>query len=159
MNKTLLPHVEIFTDGACRGNPGPGGWGVVLRYQNNDQYLHGGEDHTTNNRMELLAVIKALAALPEAYQATITTDSQYVHKGITEWVKNWKKRDWRTSDNKPVKNKDLWQALDHEIARHDIKWHWVRGHNGHIENELADELANKGLEEQMKTKLLNTTKN
>lgn len=153
MTHRALPYVEIFTDGACRGNPGPGGWGAILRFEKNEQYLHGSEPHTTNNRMELLAVIKALNALSQSYQILITTDSQYVHKGITQWLVSWKKRGWRTSDNKPVKNQDLWQTLEQALSHHQVSWHWVRGHNGHPENELADQLANKAIDELLMIKL------
>lgn len=141
------PFVEIFTDGACRGNPGPGGWGVLLRYNDKTKKMHGGEKHTTNNRMELMAAIKALAALKVPCHIKLTTDSQYVRRGITEWMPNWKKKDWKTSNKKPVKNVDLWQQLDHEVSRHEISWHWVKGHSGHPENEIADELANRGIDE------------
>lgn len=142
--------VEIFTDGACRGNPGPGGWGAVLRYGGREKHLHGGEAHTTNNRMELLAAIMALATLTRPCHINVTTDSEYVRKGITEWLPGWKKRGWRGASNKPIKNQDLWQRLDTEVQRHTISWHWVKGHNGHPENELADALANKGVDEVMK---------
>lgn len=137
--------VEIFTDGACKGNPGPGGWGAFLRFGEHEKKLCGGEVLTTNNRMELTAAIEGLAALKRASQVDLTTDSQYVRKGITEWMPNWKKRNWRTAAKKPVKNVDLWQALDKESARHQINWHWIKGHSGHPENELADQLANDGV--------------
>lgn len=143
--------VEIYTDGACRGNPGPGGWGAVLRYKGVEKQLYGSEDHTTNNRMELLAAISALETLSRDCQVALTTDSQYVMKGITEWIKNWKRRGWMTAEKKPVKNVDLWQRLDQAVSRHQVTWHWVRGHNGHPENELADQLANKAIDE-MQTK-------
>ena len=139
--------VEIFTDGACKGNPGPGGWGAVLRYKGVEKQLFGGEADTTNNRMELLAVINALRSLKRHCRVRITTDSQYVKNGITEWMPNWKRRGWKTADKKPVKNQDLWQDLDAEVAKQDVEWAWVRGHSGHPENELADELANRGVEE------------
>ena len=139
--------VELFTDGACKGNPGPGGWGVLLRSEKSEKQLYGGEFMTTNNRMELLAVIKGLEALKNPCQVTITTDSKYVHDGISIWLINWKKRGWKTSNNKPVKNIDLWQELEKQIERHQVSWQWVRGHNGHKENELADQLANQGVEE------------
>jgi len=142
--------VEIFTDGACRGNPGPGGWGVVLRYKGKEKTLHGGETLTTNNRMELMAAIAALEALKRPSKVVLTTDSQYVKKGITEWMKDWKRRGWKTAGRKPVKNVDLWQRLDEVVARHEVKWHWVRGHTGHPENERADALANRGIDELQK---------
>jgi ribonuclease HI len=142
--------VEIWTDGACRGNPGPGGWGAILRAQGKEKQLCGGEAHTTNNRMEMTAAIQALSALKRPCQVTLTTDSQYVMKGIKEWLPNWKKRNWRTADNKPVKNADLWQQLDALCGQHAVKWAWVRGHVGHPENELADQLANRGIDELKK---------
>lgn len=138
--------VEIFTDGACRGNPGPGGWGALLRYGDKTRELCGAEKDTTNNRMELMAAIQALAALKGPCHVDLTTDSQYVRNGIMTWMHNWKKRGWKTSNKKPVKNKDLWEALDAETHRHDIVWHWVKGHSGHIENERADELANEAID-------------
>ena len=140
-------HVEIFTDGACRGNPGPGGWGAVLRYNGTVKELYGGERLTTNNRMEMMAVISALRALTRRCDVVLTTDSQYVKNGIQQWMSNWKKRGWRTSDRKPVKNQDLWMLLDELVAQHDVQWHWVRGHSGHEENEWADALANRGIDE------------
>ena len=140
--------VEIFTDGACRGNPGPGGWGVLLRYQGHEKELFGGEQETTNNRMELRAVIEGLRALTRPSRVRVTTDSQYVRNGITRWIHNWKRNGWKTSARKPVKNDDLWRALDREVARHDIEWTWVRGHSGHPENERADQLANRGIDER-----------
>jgi ribonuclease HI len=143
MNKKI----EIFTDGACRGNPGPGGWGAVLRYDDTEKELYGGEKDTTNNRMELMAAIQALESLKRPCQVALTTDSQYVRNGITQWMDNWKKRNWKTSGNKPVKNQDLWQRLDAATQGHDIEWHWVRGHTGHPENERADQLANRGIDE------------
>ena len=139
--------VDVFTDGACRGNPGPGGWGAVLRYKGKEKELHGGEPHTTNNRMELTAAIVALESLARPCKVSLTTDSQYVRQGITQWLVNWKKRGWKTADRKPVKNVDLWQRLDAAAARHDVQWHWVRGHTGHPENERADALANRGIDE------------
>jgi ribonuclease HI len=144
---SAIKHVEIFTDGACRGNPGRGGWGAVLRYGGRERTLHGGERHTTNNRMELLAAIEGLAALKEACQVTLTTDSEYVRQGITKWLAGWKARGWRTASKAPVKNQDLWRRLDIEAARHQISWCWVKGHAGHPENELADALANRGIDE------------
>ncbi len=135
--------VEIFTDGACKGNPGPGGWGALLRYKGVEKELCGGERDTTNNRMELTAVIRALEALKRPSRIRITTDSQYVKKGITEWIEGWKRRGWKTASKQPVKNADLWRELDGLAAKHDIQWAWVRGHNGHPGNERADELANR----------------
>ncbi len=142
-----MKDIEIFTDGACRGNPGPGGWGVLLRYKGKEKQLYGGEAHTTNNRMELLAAIRGLEAVREACQVDLTSDSQYVRKGITEWLQGWKAKGWKTAAKKPVKNKDLWLLLDAQAQRHQVNWHWVKGHSGHRENEIADELANKGIEE------------
>ena len=139
--------MEIFTDGACRGNPGPGGWGAILRYDGQDKELYGGERETTNNRMELMAAIMALESLNRACQVRLTTDSEYVKKGISEWMHAWKRRGWRTADKKPVKNKDLWLRLDAAVQQHEIEWHWVRGHSGHPENERADQLANQGIDE------------
>ena len=139
--------VEIYTDGACRGNPGPGGWGALLRYGDVDKQLYGGEHLTTNNRMELKAVIEALSALSKPCKVTLTSDSTYVLKGISEWLPNWKKRGWRTAGKKPVKNGDLWKTLDDLVEMHEIEWHWVKGHSGHIENELVDQLANRGIDE------------
>jgi ribonuclease HI len=137
----------MFTDGACRGNPGPGGWGVLLRYGEVEKTLYGGEQHTTNNRMELMAVIKGLEALKKPCKLKITTDSKYVLGGITEWMPNWKKRNWKTASKKPVQNVDLWQQLDALVSQHEIEWDWVKGHSGHPENDLADELANRGIDE------------
>jgi ribonuclease HI len=137
--------VDIFTDGACRGNPGPGGWGAILRADGKEKELWGGEADTTNNRMELTAVIRALEALKRPSRLRVYTDSQYVQKGISEWVHSWKRRGWRTADKKPVKNVDLWTRLDELAALHDIEWHWVKGHAGHLENERADRLANRGI--------------
>lgn len=139
--------VEIFTDGACRGNPGPGGWGALLRSGSHEKSLCGGERNTTNNRMELMAAIKGLESLTEACEVVLTTDSQYVRKGITEWLRNWKKNGWKTAAKKPVKNADLWQALDVASQQHKIDWQWVKGHSGHRENEIADTLANRGIDE------------
>ena len=144
--KQQLALLEIFTDGACRGNPGPGGWGVILRYKKSEKHLSGSETLTTNNRMELTAVIKALTALNKSCDIKITTDSQYVRKGITEWITQWKKHNWKTSNKKPVKNLDLWQQLDTLAKQHKISWHWVKGHSGHKENELADQLANQAID-------------
>jgi ribonuclease HI len=145
--------VEIYTDGACRGNPGPGGWGAILRSGDHERELKGAEPLTTNNRMELTAAIQALAALKRGCDVVLYTDSQYVRKGILEWMPQWKLRDWRTADKKPVKNVDLWQALEREIARHKIEWHWVKGHAGIPGNEHADRLANEAIDE-MKSGLL-----
>ncbi len=141
-----MKKVEIFTDGACKGNPGPGGWGVILRSGKHEKELYGGATETTNNRMELMAAIEGLAALTESCQVSVTTDSKYVRDGITEWLANWKQRGWKTANKQPVKNADLWQRLDAEVQRHNVTWHWVKGHNGHVENERADVLANKGIE-------------
>src|SRR5688572_5517924 len=136
------PHtVELFTDGACLGNPGPGGWAALLRYKGSEKELAGGEALTTNNRMELMAVIEGLKSLTRACTVTVFTDSQYVQKGITEWIHSWKRKGWKTADKKPVKNADLWQALDEARLRHAVTWTWVRGHAGHIENERVDVLA------------------
>jgi ribonuclease HI len=139
--------VEIYTDGACRGNPGVGGWGVLLRFRDRELELFGGEPATTNNRMELTAAIRALEALKRRCEVALYTDSQYVRQGITTWLADWKRRDWRTADRKPVKNQDLWRQLDALAAKHDVTWHWVRGHTGHPENERADQLANRGIDE------------
>lgn len=140
--------IEIFTDGACKGNPGPGGWGVLLRLGEHQKTLYGGELQTTNNRMELMAAIRGLQALKKApAHVMLTTDSQYVMKGIREWLPNWKKRDWKTASRQPVKNADLWRELDELVSQHHVDWRWVKGHSGHPENELADELANLGVEQ------------
>lgn len=139
--------VEIYTDGACKGNPGPGGWGAVLRYGDAEKQLYGGEPDTTNNRMELMAAIRALELLNRPCNVILTTDSQYVRQGITEWIAGWKRKGWKTAANKPVKNADLWQRLDAATQQHKIDWRWVKGHSGHPENELADQLANRGAEE------------
>jgi len=139
--------IEIYTDGACRGNPGPGGWGALLMMGEHEKELSGAELLTTNNRMELTAVIKALEALKRPVVARIYTDSQYVRRGITEWLSAWKARNWRTADKKPVKNQDLWERLDALVTGHDIEWHWVKGHSGHDGNERADALANRGIDE------------
>ena len=137
--------MRIYADGACKGNPGPGGWGALLQFGARERELFGGEPDTTNNRMELTAVIRALEALKHHCQVEIYTDSQYVQKGISEWMPGWKRRGWRTADRKPVKNQDLWRRLDELAALHNIRWHWVRGHAGHPENERADGLANRGV--------------
>jgi ribonuclease HI len=139
--------VDIYTDGACSGNPGPGGWGAILRYNGTEREISGGEADTTNNRMELMAAIRALEALTRPVTARVHTDSTYVKDGITKWMDQWKARGWRTAAKKPVKNVDLWQRLDQAAGRHDVSWHWVRGHTGHPENERADELARRGLAE------------
>lgn len=141
-----MKHVLIYTDGACRGNPGPGGWGVLLRFGQREKILSGAETNTTNNRMEMLAAIQALKALTEPCKIDLFTDSQYLHKGITEWLSSWKKRGWKTANKKMVKNADLWQALEAETARHQVSWHWLKGHNGHPENELADSIANEAID-------------
>jgi ribonuclease HI len=139
--------VEIWTDGACKGNPGPGGWGALLKMGAVEKTLHGGEPLTTNNRMEMLAVIEALGALKRPCKVLLHVDSQYVMKGMTEWIHGWKQRGWRTADKKPVKNADLWQRMDEEVAKHSITWKWVKGHAGDPGNERADLLANRGVEE------------
>ena len=138
--------VEVYADGACKGNPGPGGWGVLMRTAGKERELHGGEPATTNNRMELTAVIRALESLPRGRRVRLYTDSQYVQKGMTEWISSWKLRGWRTADRKPVKNEDLWRQLDEAARHHKVEWHWVKGHAGHPGNERADALANKGVE-------------
>ena len=135
------PTVEIFTDGSCKGNPGPGGWGAVLRWNHEERELSGGDVETTNNRMELLAAIESLNALKKPCKVHLTTDSVYVRDGITKWIHGWKKNGWKTAAKKPVKNADLWQALEDATRRHNVEWHWVKGHAGHPENERADELA------------------
>ncbi|MGV6827525.1 MAG: ribonuclease HI [bacterium] len=147
--------VELFTDGACKGNPGPGGWGVLLRYKGVEKELFGGEQDTTNNRMELLAVIQGLRVLKRHCDVHVVTDSQYVKNGITTWIRNWRRNGWKTSQKKPVKNEDLWRALDDLVSQHNVEWGWVKGHSGHPENERADELANRGIE-QMNAAPLNT---
>lgn len=139
--------VEIHTDGACRGNPGPGGWGAVLRAEGVERELWGGETATTNNRMELTAAIRALEALKTRCMVQAYTDSEYVRRGISEWLGDWKRRGWKTADRKPVKNEDLWRQLDDLVSRHDVRWYWVKGHSGNRDNERADALANKGLDE------------
>jgi ribonuclease HI len=144
-----ITETEIFTDGACRGNPGPGGWGVLLRHNGHEKTLYGAEAETTNNRMELMAAIQALESLTRPCRVRLTTDSQYVQKGIQEWLAGWKQRGWKTAARKPVKNVDLWKRLDAATSDHDITWHWVRGHSGHPENELADTLANQAIDEML----------
>lgn len=145
----ILKKIKVYTDGACRGNPGPGGWGALLVYEGNEKTLKGSESNTTNNRMELLAAIEAIRSIKEPCEIELTTDSQYVRKGITEWIAGWKRRGWMTAAKKPVKNKDLWLALDEEVASHSVEWHWVKGHSGHPENERADELANEAIDEML----------
>lgn len=142
MNDTI----EVFTDGACRGNPGPGGWGALLRYQGKERELSGYDSITTNNRMEMSAAIEALASLTRPCSVEISTDSQYLRNGITQWIHAWKRRGWRTADNKPVKNQDLWERLDALTQQHQVTWHWVKGHNGHVENERVDQLANQAID-------------
>jgi|TARA_R110002073_G_scaffold25832_1_gene85103 ribonuclease HI len=148
-----LKQVEIFTDGACRGNPGPGGWGAILRYGDHERELFGGEPETTNNRMEMTAALKALESLSEPCVVDLTTDSEYLRKGMTEWMAGWKARNWKTASRQPVKNADIWKALEQAVIRHKIRWHWVKGHSGHVENDRADELANRGIDELMGTKV------
>lgn len=142
-----MKDVEIFTDGACRGNPGPGGWGALLRFNGTEKELYGGDADTTNNRMELQAAIEGLKVLKESCVVTLTTDSIYVKNGITTWMDNWKRKNWKTAARKPVKNADLWRALDEQNQRHKVDWQWVKGHSGHRENEIADQLANRGIDE------------
>lgn len=142
--------IHIYSDGACRGNPGPGGWGTLLKYNGTEKELYGAEEETTNNRMELMGAIMGLEALTrENCDVVLTTDSQYVMKGITEWMDNWKSRNWKTASKKPVKNQDLWQRLDEACQKHQIEWQWVKGHSGHDENERVDALANKAIDEQL----------
>ena len=141
----MTKHVEIYTDGACSGNPGPGGWGVLMRYNGHEKEMCGGEDETTNNRMEMMAVIKALEALKKASVVKLYTDSKYVMQGITEWMDGWKAKNWKTASKKPVKNKDLWVQIDDLVSQHNIEFIWVKGHAGHPENERADELARQGI--------------
>ncbi len=144
-----MKDVQIFTDGACRGNPGPGGWGAVLIYGDNEKELYGGVADTTNNRMELQAAIEGLTALTEKCKVALTTDSQYVRQGITQWMAKWKQNGWKTAAKKPVKNVELWQELDAAVQQHDVEWHWVKGHSGHPRNEQADQLANRGIDEML----------
>jgi ribonuclease HI len=141
--------VEIFTDGACRGNPGPGGWAAVLRSAGNEKIIKGAVMDTTNNRMELMAAIEGISAVKKTSRVSLTTDSQYVRQGITQWINGWKRNGWRTASRQPVKNKDLWQQLDAALADHTVEWHWVKGHSGHPENELADQAANDAIDELM----------
>ena len=140
--------VIVFTDGGCRGNPGPGGWGALLRFGDHEKEIYGYEEETTNNRMELMAAIRSLELLSRECSVVLTTDSQYVRQGITEWMDGWKKRGWKTAAKKPVKNKDLWQRLDEAVKQHDIDWQWVKGHSGHEGNERADDLANRAMDEK-----------
>lgn len=142
----MTAHVEIFTDGACRGNPGPGGWAALLRYNDQEKLVSGAEPETTNNRMELLAAIEALAQLKRSSKVVLTTDSQYLRLGIQQWLANWKRNGWRTAAKKPVKNRDLWERLDVLAERHDVEWHWVKGHSGHPENERVDQAANDAID-------------
>ncbi len=142
-----MDKVSIFTDGACRGNPGPGGWGAILRYGEHEKELHGAERETTNNRMELMAAIQAFESLKRPCDVTLTTDSQYLRQGITEWIAKWKRNGWKTADRKPVKNQNLWVRLDEAVQRHKVHWKWIKGHSGHPENERADQLANKAIDE------------
>jgi len=144
-----VDRVEIFTDGACRGNPGPGGWGAILRFGDHEKEIYGGERDTTNNRMELMGAIAALEALKRPCEVALTTDSTYVQKGISEWLPQWKKRGWKTADKKPVKNQDLWQRLEAALRGHRVSWHWIKGHSGHEENERADQLANRAIDEML----------
>lgn len=142
-----MKKVALFTDGACRGNPGPGGWGVLLRYGKVEKELCGAEENTTNNRMELMAAIQGLSALKQQCEVDVTTDSHYVRNGVTKWIHDWKKRNWKTADKKPVKNQDLWERLDALTQQHHVTWHWVKGHSGHPENDIADQLANRAIDE------------
>jgi ribonuclease HI len=144
-----MKRVELFTDGACRGNPGPGGWGALLTHAGRERELYGAEADTTNNRMELQAAIEGLAALSERCEVALTTDSTYVMKGITEWLPNWKRRNWKTASKKPVANADLWRLLEEQTQRHSVAWHWVKGHSGHPGNERADALANRAIDEML----------
>ncbi len=146
-----MKQVLIHTDGACRGNPGPGGWGAVLQYNGSEKPLKGAEAGTTNNRMELMAAIQALEALKEPCQVVLVTDSNYLRQGITQWLPDWKRRGWRTADKKPVKNTDLWQRLESAAERHQVEWRWVRGHSGDLGNEAADRLANEAIDDMLST--------
>ena len=145
-----MKKILIFTDGACRGNPGPGGWGALLRYNQHEKKLYGAESHTTNNRMELTAAIKALENVQEFCHIELTTDSEYLRKGITEWIHKWKKNQWKTTNKGLVKNRDLWQTLDALVQQHKITWHWIKGHSNHPENDLADALANQAIDDLLK---------
>lgn len=144
-----MDNVEIHTDGACRGNPGPGGWGAILRAGANEKEIYGGETLTTNNRMELMAAIQALESLKRPCRVILVTDSQYVRQGITQWLAQWKRRNWLTADKKPVKNIELWQRLEQAAARHQVEWRWIKGHAGHVDNERADALANRAIDEML----------
>ncbi len=144
-----MDEVEIFTDGACKGNPGPGGWGVLLRYKGKEKTLKGAEADTTNNRMELTAALEALRSLKRPCKVNLTTDSQYVRKGITEWIHGWKRKGWKNASKQPVKNADLWKELDAISHQHEVHWHWVKGHSGHRENEIVDQLANDAISEML----------
>lgn len=146
----MSDQIHIYTDGACKGNPGPGGWGALLQYKGRELELFGGEDGTTNNRMELRAVIEGLSALKRRSNVLLVTDSKYVMQGMQQWLANWKKRGWKTANKQPVKNQDLWQQLDALVQQHDVQWQWVAGHTGHPGNERADDLANRGVEEVRK---------
>jgi ribonuclease HI len=148
-NQTLSEAVEIFTDGACRGNPGPGGWAALLRFGTTEKIIQGAERETTNNRMELMAAIQALAGLTRTSNVVLTTDSQYVRQGITQWISGWKRNGWKTAARKPVKNKDLWQRLEAELREHRVDWRWVKGHSGHRENEIADQAANDAIDNML----------
>jgi ribonuclease HI len=146
-----LKQVNIYTDGACRGNPGPGGWGALLRYESTERELRGAESNTTNNRMELSAAIHALTALKQPCEVDLYTDSEYLRRGISEWLPRWKANGWRTADRKPVKNDDLWRQLEIAAERHRVQWHWVKGHSGHEENERADQLANRAIDDLLES--------
>lgn len=158
MKATVNNQVNIFTDGACRGNPGPGGWGAVLKYKDKEMELYGSEPNTTNNRMELMAAIKGLEALKKPSKVCVTTDSLYLLKGISEWLPDWLRRGWKTAAKKPVKNVDLWQRLVSAQQTHSVEWKWIKGHAGHIENERADALANQGIDELLQPKTLEQSK-
>lgn len=158
MKATVNNQVNIFTDGACRGNPGPGGWGAVLKYKDKEMELYGSEPNTTNNRMELMAAIKGLEALKRPSKVCVTTDSLYLLKGISEWLPDWLRRGWKTAAKKPVKNVDLWQRLVSAQQTHSVEWKWIKGHAGHIENERADALANQGIDELLQPKTLEQSK-
>jgi ribonuclease HI len=144
-----MAKVWIYTDGACRGNPGPGGWGALLRYGEHEKEIYGAEAETTNNRMELMAAIRALESLSRPCEVTVVTDSQYLRKGITEWLPQWKRRGWKTADKQPVKNQDLWERLERAIHTHQVQWDWIKGHSGHPDNERADQLANRAIDEML----------